>query len=70
MWSFLARLLIKQPAIIKQSIITNYSLNKTNYSISSDSTNVCQDMRLIRFYAVSKIFVERFDEISYRQMWS
>jgi len=58
-----------QTAVVKQTTVTSYNIDKTNYSVSNESTLwYGQDVGLIKSYTISKIYVENsLDQISDRQ---
>ncbi len=58
-----------QTAVVKQTTVTNYSIDKTNYSISNESTLwYGQNIGLIRSYIISKRYLDNsLDQISEQQ---
>lgn len=58
-----------QTAVVKQTTITSYNIDKTNYSVSNESTLwYGQNIGLIKSYPISKTYMENsLDQISDRQ---
>jgi hypothetical protein len=57
-----------ETAVVKQTTITSYTMDKTNYRVSNESTLwFGQDVGLIKSYTLSKIYIENsLDQISDR----
>jgi hypothetical protein len=58
-----------QTAVVKQTTITSYNIDKTNYSVLNESTLwYGQNIGLIKSYTISKTYMENsLDQISDRQ---
>lgn len=58
-----------QTAVVKQTSIISYNIDKTNYSVSNESTLwYGQDIGLIKSYTISKMYIDNsLDQISDRQ---